>query len=141
MKTDTTSTSVFWNEATLPNEDMKLVYKLILRYEAILITKEAVARSKIKETVHKDVMKFSDIWTSTPYTFTILTTTNDQAWDPPIFHEVKTKKGTFNFKVINFKTEINALICVVDFSLYVCEKQMHPILANSKNGQDHKDKY
>ena len=63
-------------------------------------------------------MKFSDLWTGTPYTFTILTTTDDQAWDPPIFHEVKTKKGTFNFKVIIFKIEMNALIYVVDFSLF-----------------------
>ena len=141
MKTDTTSISVFWNEATLPYEDVRLVYKLTLRSEAILITNEAVARSKNKETVHKYVIKFSDLWTGTPYNFTILTTTDDQAWDPPIFHEVKTKNGTFNFKVINFKTEINALIFVVNFSLCVCEKQMHPILANSKNGQDHKDKY
>ena len=118
MKSDTTSISVSWNDAILPNKDAKIVYKLSLRYEGILITNGAVVRSKNKDPVHKYSCQFSNLWTGTPYTLTILTITDDQAWDPPIVHEVKTKKGIFIFKVIKFKTKKNTLICVVAFSIF-----------------------
>ena len=118
MKTDTTSISVSWNDAILPNKDAKIAYKLTLRYEGILISNGAVVRSKNKEPVHKYSCQFSDLWTGTSYTLTILTITDDQAWDPPIVHEVKTKKGIFISKVIIFKTKRNALICVVEFSIF-----------------------
>lgn len=93
IKTDTTTISVFWNEAVLPSEKSKTIYRISLRYDGVLITNGAVFRSKKKEPLHKYSCKFSDLWTGTPYKLTILTVSDDQIWDPPIIMEVKTRKG------------------------------------------------
>ena len=98
VKSDTTTVSVFWNEAVLPEGSSKAIYRLSLRYEGVLVTNGTIYRSKKQDPVHKYSCKFSDLWTGTPYKLTILTVSNDQIWDPPIIMEVKTKKGkNYNF--------------------------------------------
>lgn len=92
IKSDTTSITILWNDATLPDEDAKLAYKLSLRYEGIHISNGAVIKSKEEDPEHKYSCHFSDLWTGTTFKLTILTISNDQIWDPPIEMDVKTKK-------------------------------------------------
>lgn len=96
IKSETTSITIFWNDATLPDEDAKIAYKLSLRYEGIHIANGAVVKSKEEDPEHKYSCYFSNLWTGTTFKLTILTISNDQIWDPPIEMEVKTKKGIFH---------------------------------------------
>lgn len=92
IKSETTSITIFWNDATLPDEDAKIAYKLSLRYEGIHIANGVVVKSKEEDPEHKYSCHFSNLWTGTMFKLTILTISNDQIWDPPIEMEVKTKK-------------------------------------------------
>ncbi|XP_062602458.1 fibronectin-like [Saccostrea cucullata] len=92
IKSDTTSISILWNDAVLPNSKSTITYRLSLRYEGLLITNGSVIQSKKNDPVHKYSCKFSDLWTGTQYKLTILTVSDEHVWDPPIVMDVKTKK-------------------------------------------------
>lgn len=119
IKSDTTSITILWNDATLPDEDAKLAYKLSLRYEGIHISNGAVIKSKEEDPEHKYSCHFSDLWTGTTFKLTILTISNDQIWDPPIEMDVKTKKGIYLWRlryVINLQFTDNRIVHVYNFS-------------------------
>ncbi|XP_061166746.1 collagen alpha-1(XII) chain-like [Saccostrea echinata] len=92
IKTDTTSISIFWNDAILQNSKSTIAYRLSLHYDGLKITNGSVVESKKKDPAHKYSCRFSDLWTGTQYKLTILTVSDDRVWDPPIIMDVKTKK-------------------------------------------------